>query len=315
MTLKVALIHNAKFPVSGYGGTERLIWWLAKGLFERGVDVTLVCRPDSQCPFAKIVSYDEQQVFKLETDILHFFNTPAKIPDRPHLVTVGGNGKVGEKYSLNTVFVSQNHAYRHGASAFVYNGLDPDEYIFESKKSDYLTFLAKASWAVKNVRGAIYIAKKTHRKLYIMGGSRRFLNGWRGIHWDGMVDGKAKAERLAKAQGLLFPVVWHEPFGIAVTEALVSGTPVIATPFGSLPELIHSEVGRICLSYDEMIEAVEGLADLSPERCRDWAMSKFHYRQMAEKYMLYYDKLLKGETLNKVLPMVTAPTGQILEFS
>lgn len=313
--MKVALIHNAKFPVVGYGGTERLVWWLAKGLHERGVRVQLVCHPDSQCPFAEIIPYDERKFSNLVTDVLHYFNTPEEIPQKPHLVTIGGNGKIGEKYSINTVFVSQNHAYRHGASAYVHNGVDPDDYLFESKKSDYLTFLAKASWGVKNVKGAIYVAKKSHRKLHIMGGSRHFFNGWKGIYWDGMVDGRAKAERLAGASGLLFPVLWHEPFGIAVVEALVSGTPVLSTPFGSLPELVNSEVGRICLSYDEMIETVNHLGVFVPERCREWALSKFHYRQMAEKYLIYYDKVIGGQSLNKILPMVTAPTGQILSFS
>lgn len=313
--MKVALIHNASFPVRGYGGTERLVWWIAKGLFERGIQVVLVCAPGSHCPYAEVVPYEENGLDRLPVDILHYFNTPSEIPDRPHLVTIGGNGKIGEKYSINTVFVSQNHAYRHGASAFVYNGLDPDEYLFETQRDNYLVFLAKASWSVKNVKGAIRIARKSQRELRIMGGERKFFNGWRGVFWEGMVDGQVKAQWLSKTAGLLFPVLWHEPFGIAVVEALVSGAPVITTPFGSLPEIVTSEVGRICLSEAEMIEAVGTLDRYSPERCRDWALSKFHYKQMADKYSSYYEKVLNGNTLNKILPMVTAPTGNLLDFT
>jgi glycosyltransferase involved in cell wall biosynthesis len=313
--LKVALLHDAKFPVQGYGGTERLVWWIAKGLFERGIQVVLACAPGSQCPYAEVVTYEENGLDRLPADILHYFNTPSEIPDRPHLVTIGGNGKVGEKFSINTVFVSQNHAYRHGASAFVYNGLDPDEYLFEVQRDNYLVFLAKASWSVKNVKGAIRIARKSQRTLHIMGGERKFFNGWRGVFWEGMVDGKVKADWLSKAAGLLFPVLWHEPFGIAVVEALVSGAPVITTPFGSLPELINSEVGKICLSEAEMVEAVGTLDCYSPQRCRDWALSKFHYKLMADKYISYYEKILNGNTLNKILPMVTAPTGNLLDFN
>ena len=123
-----------------------------------------------------------------------------------------------------------------------------------------------------------------------------------------------KAQWLSRAAGLLFPVLWHEPFGIAVVEALVSGAPVISTPFGSLPELIQSEVGRICFSEKEMVEAVGSLHDFKSEACRDWALSKFHYRLMVDKYLTYYEKILNGQTLNKVRPMVTAPTGNLLEF-
>ncbi len=312
--MKVALIHNAKFPVAGYGGTERLVWWLARGLHERGAQVVLACHPESNCPYAKIVPFNEAQNLALECDVLHFFNTPESTPSRPHLVTIGGNGKVGEKYSINTVFVSQNHAYRHGASAFVHNGVDPDDYIFESQKSGYLTFLAKASWSVKNVKGAIKVARATGKDLHIMGGNRPFLSRAKGIFWEGMVDGRLKAQWLAKSSGLLFPVLWHEPFGIAVVEALVSGTPVLCTPFGSLQELVNSEVGKICLSYAEMREAVSHLGSYSPERCRDWALSKFHYLQMTDKYLSYYERVLRGETLNRILPQVTAPTGQLLDF-
>lgn len=312
--MKIALVHNAKFPVQGYGGTERLVWWLAKGLHEKGVEVLLSCDPTSECPYARVVPFNENEPARLESDLVHYFNTPPAIPDFPHLVTIGGNGKVGEKYSINTVFVSQNHAYRHGASAFVYNGIDPDEYQFQPNRDKYLVFLAKASWAVKNVRGAIKIAKKSHRELHILGGSKMFFNGWRGVFWEGVIDGEAKARWLSKSAGLLFPVLWHEPFGIAVVEALVSGAPVLATPFGSLPELINSQVGKICLSQNEMVGAVDHLAGFSPSNCRDWALSKFHYRQMAEKYISYYEIVLNGKTLNKILPMVTAPTGQMLEF-
>ena len=312
--MKIALIHNAKFPVRGYGGTERVVWWLAKGLHERGVQVTLVCAPNSECPFATVVPYTEHGNSKISADLLHFFNTPTEIPDRPHLVTIGGNGKVAENYSINTVFVSQNHAYRHGSSAFVYNGIDPDEYLFRKTRDRYLVFLAKASWAVKNVSGAIHIARAAHQELHILGGKRILFNRWRGVFWEGMVDGSTKAHWLSKTAGLLFPVIWHEPFGIAVVEALVSGAPVLGSSFGSLPELITSEVGKICFNEKEMVEAVASLGSFSPQVCRDWALSKFHYKIMADKYISYYEKILNGQTLNKVLPMVTAPTGNLLDF-
>jgi len=312
--LKIALVHNAKFPVKGYGGTERLVWWIAKGLHEKGVKVVLSCSAGSECPYAEVVPFNDQEPRKLSSDLIHYFNTPPEIPDYPHLVTIGGNGKVGERYSINTVFVSQNHAYRHGASAFVHNGIDPDEYRFEVNRDRYLVFLAKAAWSVKNVKGAIRVAHRSSRELHILGGSKTFFNGWRGIFWEGILDGDLKARWLSRAAGLLFPVRWHEPFGIAVVEALVSGAPVLASPFGSLPELVNSEVGKICLTESEMIEAVEQLESFSPSVCRDWALSKFHYKTMAEKYISYYEKVLSGQTLNKILPMVTVPTGQMLDF-
>ena len=39
------------------------------------------------------------------------------------------------------------------------------------------------------------------------------------------------------ARALLMPIRWPEPFGMVMIEALVCGTPVIAFPEGSAPEL------------------------------------------------------------------------------
>lgn len=302
--MKVALIHKFKFPVQGYGGTERLVWWIAKGLSELGVEVTLVGEPGSQCPFAKVVTaFDWEKAPALpDVEVLHLFNTPAHEPSQPYLVTIGGNGKIGETFSRNTAFISRNHAERHRADCFVYNALDPAEYFFQEKKENYLLFLAKASWKVKNVRGAIRLARKSHRPLKIVGGKRLFLNHFRGIHWEGMLGGEKKAREIAGASGLLFPVLWQEPFGLAVIEAMVSGTPVLASPYGSLPELVGPEVGKICSTDEEYLEAIRNLRSFSPQRCREWVMEKFHYHRMAKDYLKLYEKVLSGEKLNRNVP-------------
>jgi len=299
MALQITLIHPAKFPVSKYGGTERVVWWLAQGLSELGHQVNLVCAPGSQCPYAKVWSSTEPLP---STDITHHFNTPTEEPESPYLITIEGNGKPGEIFLPNTVFVSRNHAERHGATVFVYNGLNPNDYLYQAQKNNSLLFLAKASWSVKNVKGAVRIARQSSCELNILGGSRTWLPSWRKVHWRGMLGGEAKASFIARSKGLLFPVLWNEPFGIAVTESLVSGTPVLATPFGSMKELVNPEVGRLCASYQEFITAVKELGSFKPEVCRDWALSKFHYRLMAKKYIEFYEVILSGKKLNPKSP-------------
>lgn len=297
MSYSITLIHPARYPILGYGGTERVVWWLAKGLSELGHRIKLIALPGSHCPFAEIVDSIPEK-----SDILHYFNTPQSKPERPYLVTIGGNAKIEEKFFPNTVFVSQDHAKRHRAEAFVYNGLDPDEYEFSEKKSEHLLFLAKASWSIKNVKGAIRIARRSGKDLDILGGGRWWLPSWRKVHWRGMLGGPEKAVYIRRSCGLLFPVLWNEPFGIAVIEALVSGTPVLATPFGSLKELVNPEVGRLCSSYSEFVSWVGRLGEFRPKKCRDWALSQFHYREMAKKYVTYYERILSGELINKETP-------------
>ncbi|MFM8270479.1 MAG: glycosyltransferase [Pseudomonadota bacterium] len=299
MALTVSLIHEARFPVQKYGGTERVVWWLAKGLSELGHQVNLISLPGSICPFAQIFDLKARRP---PTDITHFFNTPLQEPDAPYVVTIEGNAKAGEIFLTNTVFVSENHARRHGSKAYVYNGLDPDDYIFKEKKNGELLFLAKASWVVKNVAGAIRISRRSGKNLNILGGSRWWCPSWRGVKWRGMLGGAEKADWVSSSEGLLFPVLWHEPFGIAVTEALISGTPVLATPFGSLPELVGPRVGRICRSYDEFVQSVKDLPAFKSKDCRDWALSKFHYLDMAKSYVKIYEAVLSGDKLNPTAP-------------
>ena len=58
------------------------------------------------------------------------------------------------------------------------------------------------------------------------------------IRFHGMVAGERKSALLRQSSGLIFPVVWHEPFGLAVVESLYMGAPVFATPYGALPEIV-----------------------------------------------------------------------------
>ncbi len=277
-----------------YGGTERVVWWLAKGLAELGHDVAVECREGSRFPFARAVQNARPETF----EAVHYFNTPAAEPTFPYVVTIGGNGRVGETFLRNTIFVSRNHAERHGATHFVHNGIDPTESQFRARKDNYLVFLAKASWKVKNVSGAIRMAAKSRHTLRIVGGSRRWANPWGAARWEGMLGGEKKRGIVAGAKGLLFPVLWHEPFGIAVIEALASGTPVLASPFGSLPELVTSDVGKICASEDEFVQAVASLSHFDPTACRLRAETHFHYRGMAEKYLAHYKTVAGGAFLH-----------------
>jgi glycosyltransferase involved in cell wall biosynthesis len=310
--MKVALVHDAKFPVAAYGGTERVVWWLSKGLYNRGIDTVLVSRPGSSSPYAEVRSHDfSKPLVDVEgVDLLHFFYNPVNSESvkKPFLATIGGNGKATEFFPENTVFVSRNHAERHGASAFVYNGVDPEEYIFARAKERYLLFLAKASWNVKNLRGSIRIARRAKIPLRVVG-TRPFPRYWRGVFREGMLGGERKASLIASASALLFPVLWNEPFGLAIVESLVSGTPVLATPFGSLPELVSADVGRLCSSELEFVQAASTLGEYKPDRCREWAIANFHYDVMTESYLKLYSEVLNGRPLNATKPRAIQAAG------
>jgi glycosyltransferase involved in cell wall biosynthesis len=313
--VKIALVHNAQFPVKTYGGTERVVWWLARGLRELGCEVLLVARPGSDCPYAKVISCDFSQDLLSQipsADVVHFHVPIAHAPSRPYVVTIHGNGKLGEPFLPNTAFVSRSHAVLHGSLCFVHNGLDPDEYLFEKNKQPYLVFLAKASWRVKNVKGAIRAARRSGRTLEVIGGRRPLFFYRRRIHWQGMLSDEPKKQMIARASGLLFPVIWNEPFGLAVIEALVSGTPVVASRRGSLPELVSSDVGVLADTEAELVQGVERLSEFDPNACRERVLSLFHYRKMAEGYLKMYQKVERGEILNAMSPRATLAPQTLL---
>jgi glycosyltransferase involved in cell wall biosynthesis len=173
-------------------------------------------------------------------------------------------------------------------------------------------FLAKAAWKVKNVAGAIRIARSSRRPLHILGGRRWLWNHWRGVHWEGMMGGQEKSNAISRSAALLFPVRWNEPFGIAVIEALVSGTPVLASGYGSLPELVPPEGGAICRTEAQFVEAITRLGEFRASDCRDWVISQFHYRQMAKQYVQLYERVIRGERLNPTPPVATEEATRFL---
>ena len=88
--------------------------------------------------------------------------------------------------------------------------------------------------------------------------------------------GEEKAELYAGARALLMPIRWPEPFGLVMTEAMACGTPVIAFPEGSAPEIVlDGETGFIVDDEDEMAAAVGRLGEIDPARCRESARERF----------------------------------------
>lgn len=307
--MHVTLYHDALIPPPKYGGTERIIYWLGKALIALGHDVTLIAHRGSHIDGARLIELPARENGRWEervppeTDLLHLWATPHRPPPRPFLVTIQGNGRPGETFHPNTVFISGRHAANHGASTFVYNGIDPDDYACDEERADDLVFLAKASWKVKNLQGAIEIARASGSLLHVLGsrdlplGLQRSLPAFRGVRYWGMVGDEEKKSVLRKARALLFPVRWPEPFGIAITEALASGCAVFGTPYGSLPEIVSEPVGLLSADASELIAGLK-TRHFSPQACRARVVQGgFTHLDMARKYLGLYAKILEAGSL------------------
>jgi len=79
-------------------------------------------------------------------------------------------------------------------------------------------------------------------------------------------------------------------------EAMACGTPVIATPYGAVPEVVTDGVnGFIASSVDDMVEAVKKIDGISPEVCRAVVEQRFAPSVMTDGYEAVYRRVARHE--------------------
>jgi glycosyltransferase involved in cell wall biosynthesis len=196
-----------------------------------------------------------------------------------------------------TVFVSPSLARAHGSTRFVWNGLDPDRYVEGAGRRDYLLFVAALDWAHdKGLDTAIDVARRTSQRLLVAGTARTremldaVTTAFAAPHVEflGDVRGLEKVRLYAGARALLCPSRLNEGCPLAIIEALMSGTPVIASREGACPDMVTSEVGAVCRTIEEYVRGVEEVERIPPAVCRRYAIERYHYRRMVADYLREY---------------------------
>jgi glycosyltransferase involved in cell wall biosynthesis len=193
--------------------------------------------------------------------------------------------------------------------ATVYHGLPDDLYRFHPEPGGYLAFLGRIC-PEKRVDRAIAIAQGAGIELKIAAkvdavDKEYFETEIRPLLDDRLVDfigeiGDGEKEAfLGGAAALLMPIDWPEPFGLVVIEAMACGTPVIAFPFGSMPELIEPGVnGALVESIEQAVAAVEALPALDRTLCRRSFEERFTTARMARDYVGVYEALANDQVLS-----------------
>ena len=259
------------------------------------------------------------QVFERahQFDVIHshvdFYALPfARLVKTPVVTTLhgrldlGGLQAVFERFSdAPLVSISDNQRGPiPGANwaATVYNGTDLEEFTFNEAGGDDFVFVGRIC-PEKNIEGAIAIARRSGVPLriaakidpvdveYYESVIKPLIDGQQ-VEYLGELGGADKDQLLGSARALLFPVDWPEPFGLAMTEAMACGTPVLALRRGSVPEVVEDGVtGLVRDTEDELVAAVDEVVHLSRRACRDRVERLFSVAVMTDGYESVYESL------------------------
>ena len=174
----------------------------------------------------------------------------------------------------------------------VYNGVDTEQFSFNKTPSDYLLMVGSIG-RHKNQGAAIRVAKKLGMKLVLAGKIRdqdyfeelkKDIDGQQIIYFGEVgFDEKLKLYREAKA--FLFPILWEEPFGLVMIEAMSCGTPVIAFRNGATSEVVvDGKSGFVVADEQMMIEAIGKIDGISRADCRKRVEENFTIEKMVNDY-------------------------------
>jgi glycosyltransferase involved in cell wall biosynthesis len=299
----------------------------ASGDSETGARLKAGCarslRLDRECkdPLAHHVLMVEQVAREAaDFDIVHYhidylhFPTTRRTPQR-HVTTLHGRLDLPDLQPLyreyrDVPLVSISDAQREPVPfanwrATVHHGLPTSLYAFRERPDDYLAFLGRIS-PEKGCDRAIVIARRAGLPLRIAakiaeGPDRAYFDDVirpllrePGIEFVGEITERDKGAFLGGARALLFPIDWPEPFGLVMIESLACGTPVLAFPRGSVPEILEAGVNaHIGRSVDELVVAVERLDEIDRRACRDSFERRFSDVRMVADYERVYQQALE----------------------
>jgi glycosyltransferase involved in cell wall biosynthesis len=317
-------------PPTGYGGIEWVVSLLADGLVDAGHDVTLFASGDSRTKAKLAAIYPEapsRQIGRTFAELKHALFCFARADEfdiindhtgmlgaalgattpTPVVHTVHGplDGEPGEIYDLiakvapqvGLISISMNQRKPKPDLNWIancHNALDFSVYPCKPHRGDYLLFLGRLS-PDKGAHRAVAVAMQTglplketkEREYFHELVEPHLVNG---IEYLGEVTHGEKVELLQNARATLFPIEWEEPFGLVMIESMACGTPVIATRWGAVPEVIEDgRSGIIVDRYTEMADALDRADALDPLELRRYVEEEFSPQRMVRDYVAAYE--------------------------
>jgi glycosyltransferase involved in cell wall biosynthesis len=189
----------------------------------------------------------------------------------------------------------------------VYHGLPLERYAFAAEPGEYLAFLGRIA-PEKQPDLAIEIARRAGLPLKIAAkvdaADQEYFEQVLApllddpfVEFVGEIGDADKSAFLGGARALLFPIDWPEPFGLVMIEAMACGTPIVARPFGSVPEIVSDgRTGFLGSTLLDLTEAVKRLDEIDRAECRREVDRRFSVQRMAEDYEAVYRRVARRPT-------------------
>jgi glycosyltransferase involved in cell wall biosynthesis len=191
-----------------------------------------------------------------------------------------------------------------GTWRLTFNGVAMSTYRFRAEPGADapLVFLGRVE-EIKGPHIAIEVARRVGLPLVIAGNLAQEHRAWfdlavaphldgRNVTYIGPVDDAQKNALLGSARALLMPVLWNEPFGIVMAEAMACGTPVIGLARGAIPEVVEDGVtGFVCDGADDMVAAVAKLPQIDRTKCRARTERLFSDRALLDTFTSIYGEM------------------------
>jgi glycosyltransferase involved in cell wall biosynthesis len=269
-----------------------------------------------------VVMLDQVFSEKEEFDLIHFHVGYLHFPlirreQVPHVTTLHGRLDLPDlvplyRYFYDMPVISISDAQRKPLlwanwQGTVHHGLPRHSFSLGTGAGGYLAFLGRTS-PEKGLDQAIEIAKRTGMPLKIAAKVDRVdrkyfeqaikpLLDHPLVEFIGEIGYPEKHRFLGNAAALLFPINWCEPFGLVMIEALACGTPVIAYPQGSVPEVIQDGVtGFIVPDLEGATKAVKRIGEIDRKNCRRHFERHFCVERMTQDYLNIYQRLARRKS-------------------
>jgi len=252
---------------------------------------------------------DQFDVISNQFDFLPL--TYSRLTPTPVVTTIHGFSserivRVYAAYDDVAHYVAISDANRHPGlhyDATIHHGIDLDAFTVGNGGGGYLLFLGRIH-PDKGAHTAIDVARRAGMPLVMAGivQDEGYFHELVEPHIDGErvrflgPVGPAERDRLlGGAAALLHLIAFEEPFGLSVVESLATGTPVIATPLGSLPELVrHGTTGFLVNGVDDAVAAVGAILTLDRSACRRDAETRFSDDRMVDDYEALFRRVVNG---------------------